>query len=466
MIPPDVRAEIRRLFFAERWTVGTIAEQLHVHYYAVKRAIEAERFIRTGAQIRPSLLDPYKAFVGEVLEKYPRFRATRLFEMVKERGYTGLGRPAQALRSRRRGPPRRARRSCALSRCRASRPRWTGATSARSNRPRQPGPLLLRDGALVVARDLRPVRARPNAGELPARARRGIQRAPRRPQDHPLRQPEERCAGARRRSHPLPPARPRPRRPLPLRAEALRAVPDCGFERLVAFSCKAHVCPSCNARRMEDTAEHLVRNVFPAVPVRQWVLSFPRRVRFLAARHPALVSRLLDLFTRSVFAWQRRAARRLGTAEPRTGGVNAVQRFGGAINLNVHFHTLIPDGVFVVGGNGPARFVPILPPCDEELTAILTPWSEFDQPLDTLDQALPSQWRIPDEPTAQTSLAEPPPHAADPARRPAQRVRGTRPSAAVPVDDCAVRARRPDVARAGPPDRVQGTSSAARRSGP
>jgi Transposase zinc-binding domain len=31
--------------------------------------------------------------------------------------------------------------------------------------------------------------------------------------------------------------------------------PDCGFERLVAFSCKAHVCPSCATRRMEDGAE-------------------------------------------------------------------------------------------------------------------------------------------------------------------------------------------------------------------
>jgi hypothetical protein len=57
---------------------------------------------------------------------------------------------------------------------------------------------------------------------------------------------------------------------------------------------------------MEDTAEHLVRNVLPEVPIRQWVLSFPRRVRFLAARHPALASRLLDLFTRAVFTWQRR----------------------------------------------------------------------------------------------------------------------------------------------------------------
>ena len=91
---------------------------------------------------------------------------------------------------------------------------------------------------------------------------------------------------------------------------------------------------------MEDTADHLVRNVLPAVPVRQWVLSVPRRVRFVAARHPALATRLLDLFTRAVFAWQRRLGCRSGAVDPRTGGVTAVQRFGGALNLNVHFHTL------------------------------------------------------------------------------------------------------------------------------
>jgi transposase len=89
VIPPDVRAEIRRLFFAEHWRVGTIAEQLRVHYYAVKRAIESERFIRPGTQVRPSCLDPYKAFIGEVLEQYPRLRATRLYEMAKGRGYKG-----------------------------------------------------------------------------------------------------------------------------------------------------------------------------------------------------------------------------------------------------------------------------------------------------------------------------------------------------------------------------------------
>jgi hypothetical protein len=105
--------------------------------------------------------------------------------------------------------------------------------------------------------------------------------------------------------------------------------------------------------------------------VRQWVLSFPRRVRFLAARRPALASRLLDLFTRAVFAWQRRCTRRLGAADPRTGGVTAVQRFGSALNLNVHFHTLLPDGVFLLDGDGPARFVPLPPPRDADLAAIL-----------------------------------------------------------------------------------------------
>ena len=77
------------------------------------------------------------------------------------------------------------------------------------------------------------------------------------------------------------------------------------------------------------------------------------------------------LFTRAIFAWQRRKARLGGVTDPRTGGVTAVQRFGGAINLNVHFHTLVPDGVFSVQGDGPAGFVPLSPPSDEELTAIL-----------------------------------------------------------------------------------------------
>ena len=46
----------------------------------------------------------------------------------------------------------------------------------------------------------------------------------------------------------------------------------CGEEIVVAFSCKARgFCPSCVARRMADVATHLVDEVLPEVPVRQWV---------------------------------------------------------------------------------------------------------------------------------------------------------------------------------------------------
>jgi transposase len=89
MIPPDLRTRIRRLFFAEHWRVGTIAAELGVHHDAVRRAIEAERFIRPDTVVRPSMLDPYKAFLAETLEQHPRLRATRLFEMARDRGYHG-----------------------------------------------------------------------------------------------------------------------------------------------------------------------------------------------------------------------------------------------------------------------------------------------------------------------------------------------------------------------------------------
>jgi transposase len=89
MIPPDVRARIRRLFFAEHWRVGTIATELGVHPDTVRRAIEVERFAHNTPVVRPSILDPYKAFIAKILEDHPRLRATRLYEMIRERGYLG-----------------------------------------------------------------------------------------------------------------------------------------------------------------------------------------------------------------------------------------------------------------------------------------------------------------------------------------------------------------------------------------
>lgn len=57
---------------------------------------------------------------------------------------------------------------------------------------------------------------------------------------------------------------------------------DCGHDYFIAFSCKGRgICPSCNTRRMVETAAHLTDHVFPRLPVRQWVLSVPKRLRYV-----------------------------------------------------------------------------------------------------------------------------------------------------------------------------------------
>jgi hypothetical protein len=121
---------------------------------------------------------------------------------------------------------------------------------------------------------------------------------------------------------------------------------------------------------MHDTAAHLVNRVIPQVPVRQWVLSLPRWARFLLARDPMLITRSLDIALRTIFAHQRRRAHCAGALASRTGAITFVQRFGGALNLNVHFHCVIPDGVFV-RENGSVRFVALAPPSDDEVMAVL-----------------------------------------------------------------------------------------------
>ena len=88
MISPEEIAEIRRLFFAEHWKIGTIAAQLKLHPETVRKAVNAESFGR-GKLPRAALTDAHLDFLRITLAQYPRLRATRLYEMVKERGYTG-----------------------------------------------------------------------------------------------------------------------------------------------------------------------------------------------------------------------------------------------------------------------------------------------------------------------------------------------------------------------------------------
>ena len=120
---------------------------------------------------------------------------------------------------------------------------------------------------------------------------------------------------------------------------------DCGKDDVVAFSCKGRgFCPSCSTARMVDTAAWLVDAVIPAVPVRQWVLSLPYRVRVLCAYDASVCRLVRSVLLRAVSGFYERTARRAGVSRPRAGAVALVQRFDSGLRLNVHFHVLWAAG--------------------------------------------------------------------------------------------------------------------------
>ncbi|RLB47331.1 MAG: hypothetical protein DRI90_26460 [Deltaproteobacteria bacterium] len=83
-VSPEKAAEIRRLYFAEHWKRGTIAAQLELHPDVVQRVLGRLGPTPGGPtpQRRAALLDPYKGFVAETLDEYPRLVATRLYDML------------------------------------------------------------------------------------------------------------------------------------------------------------------------------------------------------------------------------------------------------------------------------------------------------------------------------------------------------------------------------------------------
>ena len=147
---------------------------------------------------------------------------------------------------------------------------------------------------------------------------------------------------------------------------------DCAFERLVPFSCKGRgFCPSCGGRRMTECAARLVDGILPHVPVRQWVLSLPHRLRYLLAWDHKLCRAVLAVYTRALLSFQRKRGRRRGRRDGHSGCVTVIQRFGGGLNLNVHFHTLVLSGVFTDGEGNTLRFRSLPPPTDEDVGAVL-----------------------------------------------------------------------------------------------
>jgi hypothetical protein len=99
---------------------------------------------------------------------------------------------------------------------------------------------------------------------------------------------------------------------------------------------------------MCGTAAHLTDRVFPDVPVRQWVLSVPFELRLLLARNHRALSAVGRIFVCEVLRAQRQRATALLIANSRGPAICFPQRFGGSLNLNVHYHVAVADGVFTL----------------------------------------------------------------------------------------------------------------------
>jgi transposase len=88
-IPPELEAQILRYHHVEKWRIGTIARQLHVHHGTVMRVLAQAGLPRTGQAARRSQIEPYLPFILATLQKFPTLTASRLYAMVRERGYRG-----------------------------------------------------------------------------------------------------------------------------------------------------------------------------------------------------------------------------------------------------------------------------------------------------------------------------------------------------------------------------------------
>jgi hypothetical protein len=118
-----------------------------------------------------------------------------------------------------------------------------------------------------------------------------------------------------------------------------------------------------------ETAALLVDEVLPERPLRQWVLSLPFALRFLLARDRDVLTHVLGIVYRTIAGYILEKAR-LTQATGATGAVTLIQRFGSALNANVHFHMLFLDGAYLTGTKPPV-FRRIGAPSVKELQALL-----------------------------------------------------------------------------------------------
>jgi len=155
---------------------------------------------------------------------------------------------------------------------------------------------------------------------------------------------------------------------------------SCSHEKIVGFSCKKRgFCSSCISRNQAETAANLNDLVLPEIPYRQWVMSFPISLRFLMARRPEVLSQILKIHISEISRFIRRKTRvevkkfEIPLERFQTSAYTAIQRFGSALSLNIHYHSLFFDGGYLLpeSENGVPEFFAIKAPSNNDMAAIL-----------------------------------------------------------------------------------------------
>ena len=150
----------------------------------------------------------------------------------------------------------------------------------------------------------------------------------------------------------------------------------CPKELLLPFSCKRRgFCPSCAARRMAQTAAHLVVHVLPWVPTRQWVVSVPVPLRYWMAASQELTAQVHTIIRTTIgqYYMNQAVTRGVPRDQVQPGSVTFMQRFGSALNLNLHFHCVFLEGVYLdrTDQGLKPRFLQGEPPSDADVAAVV-----------------------------------------------------------------------------------------------
>src|SRR5262245_59209333 len=150
----------------------------------------------------------------------------------------------------------------------------------------------------------------------------------------------------------------------------------CHKELLIPFSCKRRgFCPSCAGRRMAQTAAHLVERVIPWVPIRQRVVSVPVPLRYWMAASQELTAKVHTIIRTTIGQYyvNKVVLRGFERGNIQPGSVTFIQRLGSALNLNLHFHCVFLEGVYLDRadqGRTP-RFVTGEAPTDTDIAAVV-----------------------------------------------------------------------------------------------